>query len=325
MSTNASELVLEPYVAEHEAGWEALVEAAPMATLLHTRRYLSYHAHRFDDRSLVALDGRGRIVAVFPAALDPADPGTVVSHPGITYGGIVHDGAIAGARAVALVADLCAAYRAQGCASLVYKAVPAIYHRRPSADDVYALVRNGGRLSRCDLSTAIDLGERGPRSERRRRGARKAERANLVVGSGHDALPDLWAVLAENLAARHDARPTHTLEEIQLLAGRFPDAIQVVAAFLGEELVAGVVLFVTPRVVHTQYIASSPRGREVAALDLVLERCIEHAAEAGARWFDFGISTTDAGRTLNDDLYRFKAEFGGGGIVHAFFEVALNG
>jgi hypothetical protein len=36
-----------------------------------------------------------------------------------------------------------------------------------------------------------------------------------------------------------------------------------------------------------------------------------------------GISTEQQGTVLNDGLYRFKSEFGGGGVVHEFFEIDL--
>ena len=86
-------------------------------------------------------------------------------------------------------------------------------------------------------------------------------------------------------------------------------------------MVAGVVLFTSPRVVHAQYIAAEEAGRATGALDAVFEHCLTAAAAAGARYFDFGISTVSEGRELNAGLYRFKTEFGGGGVVHQFFEV----
>ncbi len=62
-----------------------------MATFLHTRRFLAYHQDRFKDVSLLLANDKG-IVGLFPAALDPAEARTVVSHPGITYGGLLHSG-----------------------------------------------------------------------------------------------------------------------------------------------------------------------------------------------------------------------------------------
>ena len=43
----------------------------------------------------------------------------------------------------------------------------------------------------------------------------------------------------------------------------------------------------------------------------------------GLQDFDFGISTEAEGMILNEGLYRFKSEFGGGGVVHEFYEMRL--
>jgi len=311
------------YDAAADEEWDALVADAPMGTFLHSRRFLGYHGERFVDRSLLLHDDRSRLLGVFPAAQDPNDARRVVSHPGSTYGGLLHRGDLAGARAVEALETVRDAYAAVGVDTLVYKAVPHVYHRRPSADDVYALHRLGARLVRCDLSCAIDVADRRARSERRRRGERKAAERGVTVAHGSERVDELWAVVEENLAREHDARPTHTLAELQLLLSLFPEAIEIVTATLDGSVVAGVVLFDSPRVVHAQYIASSEVGRDVSALDAVFEHCIEHARRSGARFFDFGISTEDEGRVLNETLYKFKSEFGGGGVAHEFFELDL--
>jgi Acetyltransferase (GNAT) domain len=311
------------YDAAADEQWDALVADGPMGTFLHTRRFLGYHGDRFADRSLLLFDDRSRLVGVFPAAEDPGEARRVVSHPGSTYGGLVHRGDLVGARAVEALETVRDAYAAAEADVLLYKAVPHIYHRSPSADDVYALHRLGARLVRCDLSCAIDLADRRPRSERRRRGEQKAAKHGVTLVAGAERVDELWPVVEENLAREHDARPTHTLAELQLLLSLFPDAIEIVTAALDSSVVAGVVLFKSARVVHAQYIASSEAGREVSGLDAVFEHCIERAWNSGARFFDFGISTEDEGRVLNETLYKFKSEFGGGGVVHEFFELEL--
>lgn len=307
------------------ADWDELVAEAPMATFLHSRRFLSYHGDRFAERSVLLRDDTGAIVGALPAAVDPVDDLCVLSHPGSTFGGLVHAGALGGSAMLTAIETVTRHYSVEGFARLRYKAVPHVYHRRPSEDDVYALVRAGARLYRADLSTAIDLEDRGRRSTRRQRGERKARKLGVELVGGNEQLGRLWPVLEQNLASRHGTRPAHTLQEIELLASRFPESIDVVAAELEGELIGGVVLLITPRVVHAQYTASNKRAREANVLDLVFEHCIERAASEGARYFDFGISTEDGGRRLNADLNRFKTEFGGGGVVHEFYELHLRG
>jgi hypothetical protein len=314
---------VHPYTPAADEAWDALVARSTGGTFLHSRRFLSYHGARFRDVSLLLREGADRLSAVLPAAVDPGDPACVTSHPGITYGGLVHDGRLVGARMIAGLRAIAAHYAAQGFGALRYKVVPSIYHRTPSQDDLYALFRLGATCYRRDLSSAVDLAGEPRFSARRRRGARKARQAGVEVSEGIEWTEPLWPVLEENLAAEHQVRPVHSAGEIRQLHAWFPDDISVVVARAGGAVIAGVVLFWSERVCHAQYIATSPAGRAAAALDLLLQHCIDRARRLGRRFFDFGISTEQAGQVLNDGLYTFKAEFGGGGVAHDFYELAL--
>lgn len=314
-----------PYQEESATLWDELVAASHAATLLHTRKFLSYHGSRFADRSLLILDEKERLVGVFPAALNPARADMVVSHPGATYGGLVHAGKLRGEQAVVALEHICRHYRDSGITRLRYKAVPHIYHAAPAQDDLYALFRLNATRYRCDLSCAIDLARRLPVSERRKRALKGAHKQGVEIFSGAEYAAPIWSVLADNLARKHGAKPVHTLDEILLLQGRFPEQIEFIAAKLGDEVVAGVVLFHSSSVVHAQYISSSSKGYDLQALDALFDWIIVRAQQEGrARFFDFGISNEDEGRTLNGGLYDFKSEFGGGGVLHEFFELKLS-
>lgn len=317
-------LQLRPFDPADAEAWDTFCMAAHQATFLHSQRFLSYHGERFQDRSLIVMEG-GRWVGVFPAAVQPGDESCVVSHPGITYGGLLHKGGLNGEKQVTALSMICRHYAEQGYTRLVYKAVPWFYHLTPAQDDVYALFRLGARRIRCDLSCTIDLQRRRQVSERRRRSLKKALRAGVEIREGLEYLPAFWQVLTDNLKHKHQAVPVHTLAEITLLAERFPENIRCVVGLVGGVVIAGVLLFTTPLVVHAQYIGSSAVGYDFSALDAVFEHCIEQAKSNGKRWFDFGISTERSGLVLNDGLYRFKSEFGGGGTVHEFFEIDLRG
>lgn len=315
-------LDIRAYCADDAARWDEFCKHALQSTLLHTRLFLSYHGARFTDRSLIVSDGN-EWLGVFPAALSQTEAAHVSSHPGITYGGIVHQGRLRGEEMIRALEGISSYYKAQGCERLTYKAVPIFYHRVPSQDDLYALFRLKASRVRCDLSSTIDLKCRRPLSERRRRSLKKAKKGGVVVAEGANYLAELWEALRVNLASKHGVAPVHSLEEIELLACRFPTNIRCVCGLLDGRVVAGVVSFTTATTCHAQYIAANDDGYEVSALDLVFEYLIEGADREGKRWFDFGISTEKQGQTLNNGLYQFKSEFGGGGFAHEFYELNL--
>lgn len=304
--------------------WDAFCTGSYASTFQHTRRFLSYHGECFVDRSIV-LEHDGQWLGVMPAARHPDAHDMVVSHPGSTYGGMIHQGLLRGSAMIEALATAGELLRQDGFGALQYKAVPHIYHQAPAQDDLYALSRLGARRYRCDLSCCIDLRRRLPVASRRARGLKKAAKSDLTVDTGVHMARELWRVLGDNLERKHGARPTHSADEIVMLAERFPDEIGFHGARFDGEVIAGVVLFHCGPTVHAQYIASSPIGAELAALDFVLEGCIGKTQADGARFFDFGISTEAQGMVLNDGLYRFKSEFGGSGVVHEFYQLDLVG
>lgn len=313
---------LRPYQPSDEPAWERLCGEAPNASFLHRRAFLAYHGDRFIDRSLVLLDGE-RWLGVLPAAQHPATPELVESHPGITYGGIIHDGALRGERLIEAMQLAALHYATLGHRRFRYKPLPHIYHQAPMQDDLYALFRLGATRVRCELSACIDLAHPLPPSERRRRGLAKARRAGLRCESGPGHAAALWRVLEDNLQRKHASRPVHSLAEIEGLAARFPKEIGFHVALSGEHVVAGVVSFAVGPVWHLQYIASSEVGQEVCALDALMAHLLAQARAAGRRYFDFGTSNEDQGRVLNGGLYRFKCEFGAGGVACETYQIEL--
>lgn len=308
-----------PYTQENEAVWEQFCAGAVNATFLHTRRFLSYHGDRFNDLSVLIIDS-GKVMGIFPAAPSPADMGLVVSHPGITFGGVVHQGWLSGMRMIEALTALSDYYGNSGYQRLLYKAVPHIYSTKPAQDDLYALFRLGAQRVRCDLSCAIDLVNRQPPSARRRRGLIKAKKV-VTLSSNPALLGELWAVIAQNLTRKHDTKPVHSLGELALLLERFPEQISIRCALMEGSVEAGIVLFNSKLVWHVQYIGASESAYEVSALDAVFDSAITEAYQVDARYFDFGTSNEENGNILNDGLYRFKSEFGGGGVAHEFYEM----
>jgi Acetyltransferase (GNAT) domain len=318
----ATELI-QDYLPDQAPAWDDLVARAVNGTMLHTRRYLSYHGERFRDRSLLITNSRGWPIGALPAAEDPADASVVTSHPGLTYGGLVHDGSLRGESMMRVLSQIAAHYRALGFARLQYKALPQIYQAEPAADDVHALYRLGASQSSCDLAAVINLAARGRVATSRRQRRRRAEAAGVQVDEGWKDATSYWQVLEANLGRRHGATPTHSLAEIEYLHDRFPKEIILITAKIGDDLVGGNLFTAEGPVLQVRYTATTEAGRDACATDLVVERGIALAAELDCRYFSFGTSTLDAGRELNAPQYDFKVSFGAGGVTHDAYELSL--
>ena len=310
-------LTITRYSPSDRDEWDRFLATARAGLFLFARDYMDYHADRFVDHSLLCHQ-EGRLVALLPASLHED---TLISHGGLTFGGLVSDASMSTSLMMTIFAHLNRYLCDRGISRLLYKAVPHIYHEVPAEEDLYALFRSGARLYRRDVTFTIALARRLPFQERRRRGIKKARAADVVVRQDAD-LEAFWPILEGNLTSRHGVRPVHSLAEICLLRQRFPDNIKLFAAYRGSALLAGVLVYEHRRVVHAQYISSSEEGKRLGALDLVFDHLIsEHYRQHD--YFDFGISTEEQGKVLNVGLSEQKEGFGGRSVVHDFYELHL--
>lgn len=321
MTFDASDAGIQvvPYTPTHAAEWDAFVRASRGGTFLFERAYQDYHADRFVDSSYIVRNADGGVMALLPADR----LGTRLrSHGGLTYGGFIVDNAMTLVRLGSVFSATARRLRDDGVDTVWYKTTPSIYADGPADDDRYWLFRHEARLVRRDVLSVIDLAAPWKEQEQRRRARARARKAGCTV-SEERGFGEFWEVLAANLAQRYGVAPVHSVAEMERLAAAFPHNIRLLVARGGDgRLMAGAVLYESRRVCHVQYNASSPEGREIGALDLVLDHAMTHA-RGRVRWFDFGASTERDGRHLNEGLVSYKESFGARTVVQDFYEWSL--
>jgi hypothetical protein len=310
-------IAISRYAESKRDEWDAFVRAAKNSVFFFQRAYLEYHADRFHDHSLLFYQDH-KLVALLPANLHE---GRLVSHGGLTFGGFLIDAGMTTRRMIEVLSQLAVYLRDSGIRTLVYKCIPHIYHTLPAEEDRYALFLRGARLYRRDVTSTVEPQNKPAFQERRRRGARKARAAGVASRPSED-FADFWSILEENLQRTHRTRPVHTLAEMELLHGKFPDNIKLFGAYRGERMLAGVVVFENSTVAHAQYISADEEGKSLGALDALFSWLIEeHYVDK--RYFDFGISTERDGLILNEGLIDQKEGFGARGVVHDHYELDI--
>ncbi len=251
---------IERYEPERAADWDAFVRSSRNGTFLFERGYMDYHADRFRDYSLLVWQ-EDELIAALPAH---ATGDRLASHDGLSFGGVVIGPRMKTPMFLRVFETMLLHLQQAGLKSLDYKTIPHIYHRQPAEDDRYALFRLGAELTRRDLLSVVTLDNRLPYQHRRERGIKKARSVGVVVQQESD-FSDFWSLLAATLADRFEATPVHSLDEMHLLHERFPVNVRLhTARSRSGELLAGVVSYVSHRVVHAQYIAAAPSGRDSA-------------------------------------------------------------
>lgn len=312
-------LTIEPYRSENAAEWNAAVAAARNGTFQHLRGYMDYHSDRFADASLIARDDRGNIVALLPAH---AYDHTIASHRGLSYAGWLMTPRIDMLAMMDLWQQFIDRCRTEGFKELIYKPSPHIYHKYPGEEDLYALWRSGATLSSRLVSTAAPLKSAMPFDMSCRQSVRKAQKSGVTVQRCND-YASFWAMLNTRLDERYGATPVHTLDEIELLHSRFPDNIRLYTATLGDELLAGIVMYVSDTVGHSQYTASTEQGRNMRVIPLIYSQIIADLSADGVLWIDYGTSNENGGTILNEGLIRQKIGFGARAICFDTYHLTL--
>lgn len=304
------------YEAAFADEWNAFVAGSKNGTFLFDRRFMDYHSDRFTDASLMFWRG-GKLLAVLPANVSG---GVLHSHQGLTYGGLVSGEALTTGVALEIFALMNGFLRSElGVKKVVYKPVPWIYHKLPAEEALYALVKVcGASLVAREVSSCVDLERKIKLAKDRRGHINKAVKSGIKVSESSD-IGAFWEILDANLEGKYGVRPVHSAAELELLKNRFPQEIKLYAATSPEgKMLAGILTFETWNVIHTQYMAASPEGKSLGALDLLVAALLENPH--GKRYLDFGKSTEDFGRILNESLIYQKEGFGGRGLCYDTYE-----
>jgi hypothetical protein len=308
---------VEPYSPQHKRIWDELIAHSRNGVFLFFRDYMEYHSDRFQDASLLFFDDRD-LLAVLPAN---RDGDRIVSHGGLTFGGVISQHNLGASAMLELFDVLRECLRGQGVNTLLYKPVPHIYHRMPAEEDLYALFRCGARLVRRDLSSTLDMASRPPMQHGRQSQLKRGQKT-FAVRESHDYAV-FMDLVSSGLTAKYNVAPTHTKHEMELLASRFPRNIRLFGAYRREQLSAGVLIYENPNVAHVQYIAGTDEAKREGALECIFNDLLENQY-ASVRYFDWGISTEQAGQYLNAGLVQNKESYGARGVAYDLYELNVS-
>ena len=296
---------IKKYTHEMVEEWDGFVRVSRMPMFMFERGFMDYHSDRFEDFSLMFFRD-DELIAVLPASRHGVE---LRSHGGLTYGGFIYGEKMKQHTMLECFDCLKLFCKGNGVESVLYKCIPHIYCRYPAEESAYALFLNNAKLEKIEPATVVNLKCPYKMPKGRKAQISRAIREGVVVCETED-FESFLKLENEVLLCRHGVKAVHTSAEMRLLHQRFPGSVRCVVAFIGGDLIAGSVLFVYGNVVHTQYLAANDKAREIGALDLVVSRIIEKY-RLSHDFLDFGISSENCGRMLNEGLISQKEGFGG--------------
>ena len=308
------------YTEAYQEQWNRFNASCKNSLFMFDRGFMDYHKDRFADHSLLFFE-EGELTAILPMS-EKED--ILTSHGGLTYGGFLTGSSMKQHTMNDCFDALITYAREKGFREIIYKAVPHMFHIQPAEEDKYALFRNHARIVKVEASTVVNLQQPLKMPKGRKAQISRARREGVVIRELTEPKDFERFIALENqvLSERHGTHAVHTGAELALLHSRFPEQIHLIGALLGEELIAGTVLFEYEQVVHTQYMAANDAARQIGALDLAVSTVL-NGYQGKKLWLDFGISTEDMGRYLNEGLISQKEGFGGRTDVYETFALDI--
>ena len=275
---------------------------------------MEYHNDRFEDYSLL-IHKNNKLVAVLPAN---KKEDTVYSHQGLTYGGLVISSKIKLPDYIVLFQEVLQFLESQKITTLELKELPNFYSAIPAEEVGYLAQLTQAKITRIDTASVISYDDKLPIYPKRLAGARKAQKQGLVLKE-ETIFSTFWdELLLPNLKQKYGALPTHTSEEIQLLHQLFPKNIRQFNVYKEDILVAGATVFETKTTAHIQYLSGNKDKQQLGSLDILFEGLINKTF-AHKKYFDFGTSNENQGKTLNSGLAYWKECFGARTMLHRFY------
>lgn len=320
-------ITVEHYTPAHRAEWDAFVERSNNGTMFHLQRFMDYHPEgKWNWHHLMFRDGT-KLVGVLPGGLKPN--GEFWSPTGASYGSIC-TADCSFELSLAIVDAFIAYCKQAGIRDAFLIPAPIVYTRNYSQHHEYAMLYRKATFELHYISHAIDLKHGDDFLKHFDATARKSIHRILREGEitirESDDYATFHKILLEN-KARHGVLPTHTLDDLLKLKELMPDKLRLNMVYLGDEPIAGSLLFLAnPKVVLCFYNMLRYEYEHLRPIYLVMYETCRWAVEQGYEWVDIGVSqdTKDPDpMTPSIGLINFKERFDARGILRSTYHLSI--
>lgn len=213
-----------PYSVEWKEQWDSFVQSSNNGTMFHEQKFFDYHApNKFNFNHLMIVDN-GCLLAVLPGAVNSDN---IFESPiGASYGSIITKD-VKFKMAMEIVEAFIIYGKKNGYSGFELTAPPMVYEKHPNQNLDFAMLWQGFSYSLHYISSAIKLNDDRDILSRFSRTAKlnvkKTSNNDDIRVELNERYDQFYPILLKN-KAKHDAKPTHSLEDLiklnQLMPGR---------------------------------------------------------------------------------------------------------
>jgi hypothetical protein len=297
---------------------------------LHTRSFYDHNPlNKMDDSSFLFYKKK-RIIAVMPCNIYNTNSNGLILNSFLraTYGGFVVNNQVGTEEALEIIDITIKTAKDLGINEIIVRNPFRIFQNALCDETDYAMWFHNFKIKYRELETVVALDTKSAPSllyhESTARSVKKA-RKTVQIGLSNE-FEAFWTVLTGNLMNKYGLKPTHSLIEINALMHCVgEDKVKLFVAKCGEEIAAGIVLFIlNNKAIQAQYIGSSDKFQEHRPLNAVIDEIIFWGRNNGFSYLNLGTSNSNQGKDVNLGLFRFKEGFGGRNILRETMHLLIN-
>lgn len=319
-----SEIKIQKYKPENKEEWQEFLKHTNNGTMFHSIDFLEYHpVGKFDFYNLI-FRRDNEIIGILPGGVK--ENGEVFWSPmGASYGSIATKD-IKFELALEMVDAMMKYFRENNFREIFLIPPPLIYSKNISQHIEYAMLYRKFDFELHYISHAIDL-KHGDKflnqfDKTARKNIHKILRENKITMKESDDYDEFYKILLDN-KAKHNAKPTHSLEDIHRLLKLVPENLKLLMCCYDDKPIAGSLLFLTnSKVALCFYTMLLYEYEHLKPVYLVNYEITKWATQHGYEWVDIGVSQDTAAEdpmTPSINLINFKERFNARGILRSTF------
>lgn len=292
--------------------WDNFVLASSNGTMFHLQKFFDYHKPgKFKFNHLIFLDDKDNIEAVLPGTIKNK---LYESPVGASYGSIVTKD-LKFDKALEIVTTLEEYAKGIGINEIMLTSAPMIYEKYPNQNLDFALLWKGFNYSLHYISSAIKLDKETDILSRFaptvRRNVRKSYKEKVTVEIS-DRFDLFYPILIDN-KARHNVKPTHSLEDLYRLDELLPGYLKLfLVKHDGNPIAGSLMFFANTMVAICFYNMLYYDYQYLKPIQRVMYEVVKYSTEHNYAYVDIGVSQDTSAEnpmTPSINLINFKEQF----------------